>query len=162
MTEREVRKETGVLGGEREFIYENGRKIGEVRTEDRGGFLGIARTPTQVERTLSGEEMSTITRESRGGFLGIGARDVEVRRAAGREVGVSAVEECGGFFGFGAHHERVERDSNEKVISTTTWQRRGGVLGIGSRRVRVTQFVDGRQTAEVDPAPAGVAAASRP
>lgn len=139
--EREVRKETDFWGNEKEVIYENDRKVGEVKTEERGGFLGFGSESVKVEYDNSGHEVSHSKQEERGGFLGIGAEQVEVRYDnTDIEIGHSRVEERGGFFGFGGHHVRVEYDNDQNEISQTNAERRGDFLGIGGERVRVTRY----------------------
>ena len=139
--EREVRKETDFWGNEKEVIYENDRKVGEVKTEERSGFFGIGGESVKVEYDTSGSEVSYSKQEERGGFLGIGAEQVEVRYdSSNKEIGHSRVEERGGFFGIGGHHARVEYDNDQNEISQTNTERRGHFLGIGGERVRVTRY----------------------
>ena len=140
--EKEVRKETDFWGNEREFIYENDRKVGEIKTEERGGVFGMfGGEPVKVECDNTGKEISYTKQEERGGFLGIGAEPTEVRYdSSDKEIGHSRVEERGGLLGIGGHHVRVEYDENGNEVSQTNTERRGGFLGIGSSRVRVTRY----------------------
>lgn len=142
--EREVRKETDFWGNEKEVIYENNQRVGEIKTEERGGFLGLGGESVKVEYDSSGKEVSYIKNEERGGFLGIGAEPVEVRydSSENKEVSYSKVEERGGIFGIGSHHVRVEYDKNDKEVSQTHHERRGDFLGVGGERVRVTQYTE--------------------
>jgi hypothetical protein len=73
--EREVRKETDFWGNEKEIIYENGEKVGEIKSEERGGFLGIGSESVKVEYNTHGEEVGFTKPEERGGFFGIGAEE---------------------------------------------------------------------------------------
>jgi uncharacterized protein YraI len=143
--EREIRKETGFWGGEKEVIYENGQKVGEIKSEERGGFFGIGGDTVKVEYNTNGDEVGYTKQEERGGFFGIGTEKVHVRYDAhGEEVGQSRVEEKGGFLGIGAHHVRIEYDTDGNEVSQSNWEKRGGFLGIGEERVRVTRYKDGK------------------
>jgi hypothetical protein len=139
--EREVRKETDLWGNEKEVIYENDRKVGEIRTEERGGVFGIGSEAVRVEYDNSGREAGYTKQEERGGFIGIGSEQVEVRYdSSHREVSHSKVEERGGFLGIGGHHVRVEYDNDGNEVSHTNTERRGDFLGMGGHRVRVTRY----------------------
>lgn len=138
--EREVRKETGWLGNEIEVIYENGRRVGEVRTEEHGGFLGMGAHDVRVEFDNDMQVTSYVEREVRGGSLGIGTEEHEIRRdSSGVEIGHSRVESKGGLLGMGEHHVRVEYDNEHREISQSSFEKRGGLLGVGSESVRVTR-----------------------
>ena len=138
--EQEIRKETDFWGNEKEVIYQDGKKIGEIRIEDRGGFLGIGTESTKVEYDSTGNEVSHTTREERGGFCGIGTREVSVKRDVdGEEISTLEVEERGGFCGIGSHHVRAERDTNGDLVSESNHERRGDFLGFGGERVRVVK-----------------------
>jgi hypothetical protein len=139
--EREVRKETDFWGNEKEVIYENNQKVGEVRTEERGGFLGIGAETVKVEYDNSGSETSYTRIEERGGFLGIGSEETQVRYdSSNQEIGQSRVEARGGFLGMGGHHVRVEYDANGNEVSQTNTELRGDFLGFGGDRRRVTRY----------------------
>lgn len=139
--EREVRKETDFWGNEKEVIYEDNCKVGEIRTEARGGFFGIGAEPVKVEYDNSGQEVSYSKQEERGGIFGIGAEQVEVRYDnSDKEIIHSRIEERGGLLGIGAHHKRVEYDNDLNEISQTNTERRGDFLGIGGERIRVTRY----------------------
>lgn len=138
--EREVRKERNFWGKESEVIYENGRKVGEIRPEERGGLFGIGAETVKVEYSADGKEVGYTKQEERGGFLEIGTEKANVRYdSRGNEVGYSRIEERGGILGVGADHVRVEYDKNGNELGRTTWEKRGGLLGIGGERVRVTR-----------------------
>src|SRR5687768_15902085 len=116
--EREVRKETDFWGQEKEVVYEGNERVGEVRTEQRGGFLGIGSETVRVEIDRDGNEASYAKQETRGGFMGIGAEPLEVRYdPSDEEVGHARVEERGGFLGVGSHHVRVEYDTGGRELS---------------------------------------------
>jgi hypothetical protein len=139
--EREVRKETGFWGNEKEVIYEDGHRVGELRTEERGGFFGLGAEQVKVEYDTRGTEQATYRQEERGGFLGLGSEPVEVRYDSNnRETGYSKVEERGGFLGIGSHHVRVEYDTQGREVSQTAHENRGGFLGLGAESVRVTKY----------------------
>jgi hypothetical protein len=143
MGDRQFRKETDFWGNEKEVIYRDGERIGEIRSEDRGGFLGFGSETVRVEYDNSGNETSYSRQEERGGFLGVGAEPQEIRYDANdNELGHSRVEERGGFLGIGGDHVRVEYDNEGNELSTTRHERRGGIVGIGSESVKVTRFVD--------------------
>ncbi len=138
--DREVRTETNIWGTERQIIYENGERVGEVTLEQRGGFFGIGDETHRVERDLAGNEVSYSKEEERGGFLGLWNETVEVSYTPDhREIGTSRVEERGGFLGLGAHHARIGYDTDGQEVSETHWERRGDFLGIGGTRARVTR-----------------------
>lgn len=140
-SEREVRKETDFWGNEKEVIYEDGERVGEIREAQRGGILGIGSDPVKVEYDNSGNEISYTKQEERGSFLGIGGEPTEVRYdSANNEVGQSRVEERGGFLSIGSRHVRVEYDKDGNEISQSNFENRGGLLGIGSELVRVTRY----------------------
>lgn len=140
--ERETRKETGFWGEEKEVIYENGQKVAEVKSEERGGFLGMGTESVKVEYNTDGEEVSHTKQEERGGFFGIGAEEVQVRyNTQGEEIGQLRIEEKSNFLGI-PHHERVEYDANGNEVSQSSWEKRGGFLGIGAERVKVTRYKD--------------------
>lgn len=140
--ERVTRRETDFWGRPRDVVYENGTKVGEARTEERGGFLGIGAETVKVEYDTDGNEVSVTRREERGGFLGIGARDVEVHYADGRETGQTNVEERGGLLGIGARPVGVTRNNEGDEVAQTEWEERGGILGIGAERVKATRKAD--------------------
>ena len=137
--EREIKTETNWLGEEKQIIYEDGRKVGEICSEDRGGFFGIGSERVDVEYTNDGSEVSYTKSEDRGGVLGIGAEETRVTYDSNtdQEIEASRVEERGGIFGIGSHHVRVGRDTEGNEISQTNHENRGGFLGIGTERVRV-------------------------
>ncbi len=139
--EKEVRKETDFWGNEREIVYENEKRVGEITTEERGGFLGLFSEPVKVERDNDGREVSYTKNEERGGIFGLGATETQVRYDPDdREIGQSRVEERGGFLGLFTHHVRVERDNTGEEVSQTHTERRGTFLGLGGDRRRVTTF----------------------
>ena len=139
--EREVHKEKDFWGNEKEVIYEGGEKVGEFRSEERGGFFGIGTETVKVQYNTDNEEVAYTKQEERGGFLGIGAENVEVRYNTQDEVeGYYRVEETGGFLGLGTHHVRVGYDTEGNKVSQTNWEKRGDFLGYGGERVRVTRF----------------------
>lgn len=140
---REVRRETDFWGNDKEVIYEDNRRVGELRVEERGGFCGIGGERVKVEYDNNGREAFHSRQEERGGILGIGAENVEVRYdSSGNKISHSRVEERGGFLGFGAHHVRVEYDNCLTEISQTNTESRGGLLGFGGERVRVTRYAN--------------------
>jgi hypothetical protein len=137
--EREIRKETSFFGTEKEVIYEDGNRVGEVKTEERGGFFGIGSETVKVEY-IGGKETGYSKEEERGGFFGIGSEKVQVQYGKDdNEVGHSRIEERGGFLGLGADHVRVGYDTEGNEVSQTTWENRHGVFGIGGERVKVTR-----------------------
>jgi len=139
--ERETRKSRDLWGNEREEVYENGRKVGEIKSESRGGLLGLGGEQVRVEYDTNGNERTFTREENRGGILGIGAELTEVRHdSSGEEIGSSRVEERGGLLGIGAHHVRVERDTSGNEVSQSNHERRGNFLGMGGARVRITRF----------------------
>jgi len=139
--EREVRKETDFWGNEREVVYENDKRVGEITTEERGGIFGFFSEPVEVERDNDGKEVSYTKNEERGGFFGFGAQETQVRYDPDdRELGQSRVEERGGFLGEFTHHVRVERDNAGEEVSQTHTERRGTFFGFGGDRRRVTTF----------------------
>jgi len=143
--QRITRRERDFWGNEKEVIYQGGRKVGELRTESRGGILGLGAEQVKVEYDRAGKE-ATIRQEKRGGILGLGAEDVQVRYDSdGKEVSHSRIEERGGILGMGAEHVRVEYDKDGNEISQTKWEDRGGVLGIGADRVKVTRDNDAKK-----------------
>lgn len=150
-SERETRTERDFWGIEREYIYEDGKRVGEYKFEDRGGILGFGDERQRVEYDLDGREVGYSRQERRGGFLGFGEEDVEADYDRdGNRAGYSRVEERGGFLGIGTRHERIGYDENDNEVSSTHWERRGGILGIGERRARVTRFSDQRAQGGVD------------
>jgi hypothetical protein len=139
--EREVRKETDFWGNEREVVYENDKRVGEITTEERGGIFGFFSEPVKVERDNDGKEVSYTKNEERGGFFGFGAQETQVRYDPDdREIGQSRVEERGGFLGHFTHHVRIERDNAGEEVSQTHTERRGTFFGFGGDRRRVTTF----------------------
>lgn len=139
--EREVHKEKDFWGNEKEVIYENGEKVGELRLEERGGFFGLGAETVKVEYGTDRKEVGYTKQEERGGCLGFGAEVVEVRyNTKDEEEGYSRVEETGGFLGLGTHHVRAEYDTEGNKVSQTNWEKRGDILGLGGERVRVTRF----------------------
>ena len=76
--ERLERTETDWLGNEQTCLCEDGEQIGEITTEERGGFLGIGADETRVFRGVDGDEISHSRQEERGEFLGIGSEQVDV------------------------------------------------------------------------------------
>jgi hypothetical protein len=139
--EREVRKERDFWGNEKEVVYDKGERVGEVKTEERGGFLGFGGETVRVEYDRSGVETSYTKQEERGGILGFGSETQEVRYdTSDKEIGHSRVESRGGFLGVGDHHVRVEYDNDNRELSQTNHERRGDFLGFGGERVRVTRY----------------------
>jgi hypothetical protein len=139
--EREIKTETNWIGEERKVIYEDGQKVGELRSEDRGGLFGIGADRVDVEYNNDGSEVSYTKPEDRGGLLGIGAEETRVTYDSNtdKEIEASRVELRGGLFGIGSHYVRVGRDSEGNEISQTNHENRGGFLGIGGERVKVTR-----------------------
>ncbi len=151
--ERETPKTRDFLGNEKEEIFEDGRKVGEIKSEDRGGILGIGGEQMRVEHDNDGNERSHTKVESRGAFLGMGSEPVEVRYdRSGDEVGTSKVEERGGILGVGSHHVRVERDSDGNELSQSNHERRGDFLGMGGERVKVSRYSDRPEADAGEPA----------
>lgn len=139
--ERETRTEPDIWGNSHEYIYEDGKRVGEYKNEERGGFLGIGGERQRVEYDADRKEVGYSRTERRGGILGIGGEDVEANYDSfGQRSGFSRVEERGGFLGIGTHHERIGYDEGDNEVSSTHWERRGGFLGIGERRARVTRY----------------------
>ncbi|MDB5694396.1 MAG: hypothetical protein JWO81_3459 [Alphaproteobacteria bacterium] len=139
--ERETRTERDFWGNEHEYIYEDGKRVGEHKIESRGGFLGIGDEPQKVEYDLDGNERGYSRKERQGGFLGIGEEEVEANYDDNRRrAGYSRVEQRGGFLGIGTHHARIGYDEDGNEVSSTQSARRGGFLGIGERRARVTRY----------------------
>jgi hypothetical protein len=135
--EREVRVEKDNWGQAREFIYEDGKRIGEYRLERRGLLKDDL---VKVEYDLSGNEVGYSRLETRGGILGYGAQDIEMHYDAKREeTGFSRVEGRGGVMGFGEHPESVGYDTQHNEVSSTRYERRGGFFGLFERTVRVTR-----------------------
>lgn len=142
--EREVKKETDFWGNEKEVIYEDGRKVGEYRLEERGGFMGMGTRTEKVEYNSDGDEVGYSRQEERGGFMGMGTENKDVHyNTDDEEIGHSQVEERGGFMGMGTHHVSVEYDHDGNEVSQSNWERRGTLLGMGGERVRVTRSADG-------------------
>jgi hypothetical protein len=138
--EKTVKEETDFWGNKQDVIYENGRKVGTVSLEEKGGFFGFGAETVKVERDLGGNETSHTKNEERGSFFGFGGERTEVRYSpSGEEIGTSKVEKRGEFFGFGGEHVRVERTNDGEESGQTHWERRGGFLGFGGERVRVTR-----------------------
>jgi len=137
--DREIKTETNWIGEEKQVIYEDGQKVGEVRSEDRGGLFGIGAERVDVEHRNDRSEVSYSKSEDRGGLLGIGAEETRVTYDSNtdQEIEASRVEERGGLFGICSHHVRVGRDSDGNEISQTNHENRGGFLGIGAERVQV-------------------------
>jgi len=141
--EREVRKERDFWGNEHEYVYEGDKKVGEIKTEERGGFFGFGGDTVRVEYDTSGNETSYTKEEDRGGFLGFGTEKQEIRYdTSDKEIGHSRVESRGGFLGMGAHHVRIEYDNDDRELSQTNHERRGDFLGFGGQRVRVTRYAE--------------------
>lgn len=139
--EREIRKETDLWGNEKEVIYQDGEKVGEIHKEERGGFLGFGAETTKVEYDRDHNEVSHTTKEDRGGFFGIGEEEVDVKGDIdGNEISSSKVEERGGFLGIGSHHVRAERGPDGNIISESNHERRGDFFGFGGEKVRVTRY----------------------
>jgi hypothetical protein len=137
--EREIRKESSWFGPDKEVIYEGGERVGEVKTEERGGFFGMGSETVKVEY-IDGKETGYSREEERGGFLGLGSEKVQVQYDTDdNEVGQSRIEERGGFLGLGADHVRIGYDTEGNEVSQTTWENRHGVFGIGGERVKVTR-----------------------
>jgi hypothetical protein len=147
-SERETRTETDFWGNEHQYIYENGKRVGEYKIEDRGGFLGIGDESQKVEYDSDDKEVGYSRQERRGGFLGIGDEEVEAGyERDGRRSGYSRVEERGGILGIGSHHARIGYDEDGNEVSSTQRERRGGILGVGERHARVTSYTEhGRRT----------------
>jgi hypothetical protein len=142
--EREIKRETDFWGNEKEVIYEDGRKVGEYRLEERGGFMGMGTRTEKVEYNSEGVEVGYSRQEERGGFMGMGTENKDIHyNTDDEEVGHSQVEERGGFMGMGTHHVSVEYDHDGNEISQSNWERRGTLLGMGGERVRVTRYADG-------------------
>lgn len=138
MGDREYRKETDFWGNEKEVIYRDGERIGEIRTEERGGIFGFGSDSVKVEIDNDGNDVSYVKQEDRGGFLGLGAETQEVRYdAEHNEIGHSRIEERGGLLGLGVQQRRVEYDNEGNELSEFRYERRGGILGIGSERVKI-------------------------
>ncbi|MEM7764533.1 MAG: hypothetical protein AAF290_10660 [Pseudomonadota bacterium] len=137
--EREIRTETNWLGEEKQVIYEDGSKVGEIRSEERGGILGIGAERVDVEYDTSGNEVSYTTTEERGGIAGIGSEEVQVTYDSSdhSEIETSTVAERGGVAGIGSYHTRVSRDASGEEVAQTSHETRGGIFGIGGRRVKV-------------------------
>ena len=143
--EREVKKENDAWGAEKSIIYENGKKVGEFKFEERGGFFGYGGEKVKVEYDTNGKKKEYSKQEVRGRIFGFASDEFEVRYSKdGNELGRSTVERRDTFFGMGGRFERVERDAKGNEISTTFHERRGGIFGIGSERVRVTRYKHGR------------------
>lgn len=137
--EREVRKETTWLGEEKEVIYEEGKKVGEVKSEKRGGFLGIGAETVRVERDNNGRQVTYEREENRGGFFGVGSTPTQVKYGPdGNVKSFSQIETRGSVFGIGGNDVRIERDADGSEIGQVRWERRGGFLGLGGERVRVS------------------------
>ncbi|AXS39801.1 hypothetical protein [Breoghania sp. L-A4] len=146
--ERVTKKEKDFWGNEREVVYENDRKVGEIRSEERGGFFGFGAETVRVERDTSGNEVGYSKTEERGGFFGFGAEPTQVNYdTSDNETGTSRVEERGGFFGLGTEHVRVHRDKDGNEEAVSKWEDRGGAFGFGAERVRVTRL-SGNQGAQ--------------
>ncbi|MFZ1413742.1 MAG: peptidoglycan-binding domain-containing protein [Defluviicoccus sp.] len=151
-SEREVRKETTLWGGEKEVIYEDGTRVGEIRSEERGGFLGIGAETVRVERDNDGCEVAYEREEERGGILGIGGTPTQVRCSSdGSEISTSQIENRGGFLGIGSESVRVERDPDGNEIGETRWERRGSFLGLGGERVRVSTYAKASSSSTSQP-----------
>lgn len=138
--ERITKTETDFWGNEREVVYENGRKVGEVNIERRGSFFGIGGEDVRVERDNSGNEVNHTKSEMRGSFFGLGGERVDVTYDPNEsEIGTSRLEQRGGLFGFGAERVRVHRDNEGNENAETRRETRGGFFGFGGERVRVTK-----------------------
>lgn len=141
--EREIRKETDFWGNEKEIIYESGKVVGEIKTEERGGLFGFGAESVRVEYDSSGIEKSYTKQEERGGLFGIGTETQEIRYDPnGNEIGHSRVETRGGILGIGQHHVRVEYDNNGAEVNQSNHEKRSGILGNGAERVRVVRYPD--------------------
>lgn len=138
--EQETRKETDFWGNEKEVVYKNGERTGEIHTEERGGFFGLGAETVRVETDNSGKETSYSKTESRGGVFGVGGEPTEVYYTPeGKETGTSRVEERGGIFGVGSEHIRIERNVDGEEIGQTRWEKRRGFLGLGGEWVKVAR-----------------------
>ncbi len=140
--DKEVITETNWLGEEKKVIYEDGERVGEIRTEQRGGLFGIGSETVDVKYNNDGDDVSYTRKEERRGLFGIGENktDVTYDTLSGKEIEHSRVEERGGFFGLGSNHTRVGYDKDGNEVSQTNYERRGGFLGFGGARVKVTRY----------------------
>lgn len=141
--DREIRTEPSSWPWEsdREVIYEDGNRVGEFRTEERGAFLFFPGESVRVEYNNAGTEVAYERTESRGGFVGIGEHDVSVRYDATtkKEIGYSQVETRGGVVGIASHHVRVGYEPDGAEVSQTRSEVRGGLFGLFGARRRVTK-----------------------
>lgn len=148
MSEREIKKETDFWGNEKNIVYEDGERVGEIKEETRGSFLGFGGEKVQVEYDNDGEEVAHYKDEERGGFLGFGGETVEVKYSPdGEEESTTKEEIRGSFLGFGGEKVDVEYDSETgDEISQSKYEKKGGFLGFGGEWVRVTRREESEQS----------------